>query len=95
MRKYMRNVYRSGLAICLFLLILPWCTVEAGKSTDSKVFKADLIVYGGTSAAVIAAVEMVQSGKSVIVVSPDSHLGGLSSGGLGFTIPEINQLSAD
>lgn len=81
----MKNVYWPGLAICMFLLILPWCTVNAGKSTDSKEFKADLIVYGGTSAAVIAAVEMVQSGKSVIVVSPDTHLGGLSSGGLGFT----------
>ncbi len=48
-------------------------------------FEADVIVYGGTSGAVIAAVEVVQSGKSVIVVSPDIHLGGLSSGGLGFT----------
>ena len=46
---------------------------------------ADIIIYGGTSAAVISAVEAVHSGKSVIVVSPDAHLGGLSSGGLGFT----------
>lgn len=46
---------------------------------------ADVIIYGGTSAAIIAAVELVQSGKTVIVVSPDKHLGGLSSGGLGFT----------
>ncbi|MBN1791375.1 MAG: FAD-dependent oxidoreductase [Bacteroidales bacterium] len=46
---------------------------------------ADIIIYGGTSAAVISAVEAVHSGKSVIVVSPDVHLGGLSSGGLGFT----------
>jgi hypothetical protein len=33
----------------------------------------------------MAAVEAVQSGKTVLVVSPDTHLGGLSSGGLGFT----------
>ena len=46
---------------------------------------ADVIIYGGTSSAVIAAVEVVQSGKSVIVVSPEVHLGGLSSNGLGFT----------
>jgi hypothetical protein len=43
------------------------------------------VIYGGTSAAVTAAVEIVQSGKSVLVVSPDTHLGGLSSGGLGYT----------
>lgn len=47
--------------------------------------KADVIIYGGTSAAVIAAVEVVQSGKSAIIISPDKHLGGLTSGGLGYT----------
>lgn len=45
----------------------------------------DVVVYGGTSAAVTAAVEAKQSGKSVVMVSPDKHLGGLSSGGLGWT----------
>jgi hypothetical protein len=48
-------------------------------------YNADVVIYGGTSAAVTAAVEIVQSGKSVLVVSPDTHLGGLSSGGLGYT----------
>ena len=51
----------------------------------AKMYDADIVIYGGTSAAVIATVEAVHSGKSVLVVSPDSHLGGLSSGGLGFT----------
>src|SRR5687767_15612101 len=45
----------------------------------------DVVVYGGTSAAVIAAVQAKRMGKSVVIVSPDKHLGGLSSGGLGFT----------
>jgi lysophospholipase L1-like esterase len=45
----------------------------------------DLVIYGGTSAAVIAAVQAKKMGKTVVVVSPDQHLGGLSSGGLGFT----------
>ena len=48
-------------------------------------YQADIVIYGGTSAAVIASVEAKKAGKSVIVVSPDQHLGGLSSGGLGFT----------
>ncbi len=47
--------------------------------------KADIIIYGGTSAAVTAAVQVAKMGKSVIIVSPDNHLGGLSSSGLGFT----------
>jgi hypothetical protein len=45
----------------------------------------DVVVYGGTSAAVTAAVQAKRMGRSVILVSPDKHLGGLSSGGLGWT----------
>tara|TARA_R110002111_G_scaffold261492_1_gene334514 strand:+ start:25845 stop:27956 length:2112 start_codon:yes stop_codon:yes gene_type:complete len=45
----------------------------------------DVVVYGGTSAAVTAAVQAKRLGKSVVIVSPDQHLGGLSSGGLGWT----------
>ena len=47
--------------------------------------ESDIVIYGGTASAVIAAVQAKRMGKSVIVVSPDQHLGGLSSGGLGFT----------
>lgn len=45
----------------------------------------DLVIYGGTSAGVVAAVQAKRMGKSAIIVCPDKHLGGLSSGGLGFT----------
>lgn len=44
-----------------------------------------MVVYGGTSGAVMAAVQAKKMGRSVVLVSPDKHLGGLSSGGLGFT----------
>jgi hypothetical protein len=45
----------------------------------------DICVYGGTSAGVIAAYTASKLHKSVILVEPGSHLGGLSSGGLGYT----------
>jgi hypothetical protein len=45
----------------------------------------DVVIYGGTSAGVIAAVQAKKLGKSVVIVGPDVHLGGLSSGGLGYT----------
>ena len=54
-------------------------------SLPSRAADYDVVVYGGTSAGVIAAVQAKKLGKSVVVVSPDKHLGGLSSGGLGFT----------
>jgi hypothetical protein len=45
----------------------------------------DVVIYGGTSAGVIAAVQAKKMGKSAVIVCPDRHLGGLSSGGLGWT----------
>lgn len=45
----------------------------------------DLVVYGGTSSAVAAAIQGKEMGLNVVMVSPDLHLGGLSSGGLGWT----------
>lgn len=51
----------------------------------ARAAKYDVVVYGGTSAGVSAAVQAARLGKSVVLVCPDKHLGGLSSGGLGFT----------
>ncbi|MCX6254474.1 MAG: FAD-dependent oxidoreductase [Bacteroidia bacterium] len=62
-------------------LIFPGCQ----SCPDNRINKADVIVYGGTSSAVTTAVQAARMGKSVIIVSPDKHLGGLSSSGLGFT----------
>ncbi|MEN8191280.1 MAG: FAD-dependent oxidoreductase [Bacteroidota bacterium] len=45
----------------------------------------DVVVYGGTSAGVIAAVKSARMGKSVVLIEPGKHLGGLTSGGLGAT----------
>jgi len=57
---------------------------EPGQAVPKR-YKADVLVYGGNSAAVSAAVQVARMGKSVILLSPDKHLGGLSSSGLGFT----------
>ncbi|MGF6850763.1 hypothetical protein QFZ51_005998 [Chitinophaga sp. W3I9] len=63
------------------ILVIPYLFSRAGAPVD----KADVIIYGGTSAAIVAAVQAHKMGKTVIVVSPDKHVGGLSAGGLGFT----------
>lgn len=62
-------------------VLISGCQYQA----DQKSYKADVIVYGVTSAAVAAAVQVSRMGKTVIMVAPDKHLGGLSSSGLGFT----------
>lgn len=45
----------------------------------------DVVVYGGTSAGVVAAVQSVRLGRSVVLIEPTQRLGGLTSGGLGQT----------
>jgi len=45
----------------------------------------DLVIYGGTSAGVAAAIQSSRMGKSVILIEPSAHVGGLTTGGLGAT----------
>ena len=64
-------------------------TIAAASATfaqgNSVATTSDVVVYGGTSGGVIAAVQAKRMGHSVVIVCPDKHLGGLSSGGLGWT----------
>ena len=45
----------------------------------------DIVVYGGTAAGVVSAIQADAMGKSVILIEPSDRLGGLTSGGLGQT----------
>ena len=65
------------VVVCLLLSNRNCCVAET--------YDADVIIYGGTSAAVTAAVQVSSAGHSVVIVSPDANLGGLTSGGLGWT----------
>lgn len=69
--------------LCFFYLMLFSFCLTSCRQTD--IYQADVIVYGGTSAAVTSAVQVKRMGHSVIIVSPDKHIGGMSSSGLGFT----------
>jgi hypothetical protein len=62
----------------LFILLLWGGMVQAQETYD-------ICVYGGTSAGVIAAYTASQQHKKVILIEPGRHVGGLSSGGLGYT----------
>jgi hypothetical protein len=46
---------------------------------------ADVVIYGGTSGGIAAAIQTARMGKSAVLVEPGKHLGGLTSGGLGAT----------
>lgn len=45
----------------------------------------DIVVYGGTSSGVMAAVQARRMGKTVVLIEPGKHLGGMAASGLGLT----------
>jgi len=77
----MLKIFRIKNWLILFFLGGSVACSSSQKSDDAT----DVVIYGGTSAAITAAVQAKRMGKTVLVISPDIHLGGLTSGGLGFT----------
>lgn len=51
----------------------------------AAIVQADIVVYGATSAGIVAAVQARRMGRTAVVIEPGTHLGGLTTGGLGMT----------
>src|SRR5262249_7466543 len=47
--------------------------------------RAEVVVYGGTASGVLAAVAAAREGKTVLLLEPGKHVGGMVTGGLGAT----------
>lgn len=45
----------------------------------------DIVIYGGTSAGISAAIQSSRMGKTVLLIEPTNRIGGLTTGGLGAT----------
>jgi hypothetical protein len=60
-----------------------WAPTATTRGAEPR--RADVVVYGGTAAGVIAAVAAGREGKAVVLLEPGRHLGGMVSGGLGAT----------
>ncbi len=67
---------------CRFTLLTLASVILAAPVTAADY---DIVVYGGTSGGVAAAVQAARMGKTVVLIEPSKHVGGLTSGGLGFT----------
>ncbi len=70
-------------------LLLSLLVAAAGADTATSIAKPDpvhdLVVYGDSSGAVVAAVAARREGRSVILVNPSGFPGGMSASGLGAT----------
>mgnify|MGYP005843047143 FL=1 len=76
-RKFLKNslLLSSGI-------FLPSGMIKSIFSSDKEF---DIVIYGASSAGVIAGVSAANRGRSVIIIEPSNHLGGLTAGGLGQT----------
>lgn len=75
-----RSASRVVLLLALASLFAPTfaARAEAPKSYD-------VVIYGGTSGGVAAAIQVKRMGRSVVLIEPTKRLGGLTTGGLGQT----------
>lgn len=79
---------KDVLIVCLLVTIgLVSCknSEREGAAPNKNPRTADVIIYGGTSAGISAAIQTARLGKSVILIEPTHRLGGLTTGGLGQT----------
>ncbi len=63
-----------------FLILISLVHFTYGQSA-----KYDIVVYGGTSSGIAAAIQSSRMGKSVVLIEPTTRIGGLTTGGLGQT----------
>lgn len=67
----------------IFILVLLWPKPASLLAAQPAVF--DVVVYGATPSGIIAAITVAVEGYSVVLLNPESHLGGMMSNGLGRT----------
>ena len=68
-----------GFILTVFLALF------LGGCSESADDHYDLVVYGGSSAGISAALQAKRMGKTVVIIEPTSRVGGLTTGGLGQT----------
>lgn len=55
------------------------------KDCKQKLSSYDILIYGGTPAGIAAAIQVAREGKTVALLEPSAHLGGIMVNGLGGT----------
>ncbi|MCC7335033.1 MAG: FAD-dependent oxidoreductase [Pirellulaceae bacterium] len=70
----------------LAFIVLTYLTASLNgeaSAEDDRLY--DVVIYGGSSAGIAAAIQVQRMGGSVVIVEPGNRIGGLTTGGLGQT----------
>ena len=68
-------------SVCATACVMTGC-LNLGTHTETV---CDIVIYGSSPAAIAAAVQAKRMGRSAVIVSPETRIGGLTTGGLGQT----------
>lgn len=74
----------SIVRVLLFAWLMAICP-KPSLAGEPPAVTADVIVYGGTSSGIAAALQLSRMGKTVVLIEPTRRIGGLTTGGLGAT----------
>ncbi len=85
MTRILRSLTPAITRHLALVVILMTAARNADGAINATEFSSDVVVYGGTSAGVVAAIQVARMGHSVVLIEPSNHIGGLTSSGLGFT----------
>ena len=73
MQRFIHRLFVLAFAVAL-------CIGSGSREAEQATYEeADVVVYGGSSAGVIAAVQAKRMGKTAVIVNPYSFLGGMTS----------------
>jgi hypothetical protein len=65
-----------------YFFAIGWCLLSSISQAQSSY---DVVVYGGTPGGFTAAIQVAKMGKSVALIEPSAHIGGIMVNGLGIT----------
>lgn len=82
---YFLTIKIRWLLVVMLFSTTAFAVPRVVKTEKPKKYSADVCIYGGTSAGVIAAYAAQRCGKTVILIEPGKMLGGMTTGGLGQT----------
>lgn len=66
-----------------FFLYLQIFAITYFSAFSQKIYDYDVVVYGGTSGGITAAIQVAKMGKKVALLEPTAHIGGMNVEGLG------------
>src|SRR5688572_29741458 len=69
----------------VFIFLGSFLMLLSNSVKSQAITEVDICIYGGSSAGVIAAYTAARLNKKVLLIEPGRHLGGLTTGGLGYT----------